>query len=348
MSVDSIMQSTKRLFKILIFLFILKFSELFALQILNHKASITGTLLFIFTTSTAICLLHKKSSFFLLIFACFLLVYIILDYSRSSHYSLIVLLYFAFLFDHFLRLSTKDFIALLNFTLALVYFFGALNKINTGFLSGFVIYKHSIFHETLNSLGFNTLVSIILVLISILVVTFELMLSVLLFINRVSSIVLSTAIWFHLSIIILMHEFLLVNFMELVIFNVTCIVFLTSSFAGGTWPAYCIIWDQNCSFCKSTIQLIRKADFLHTLQFIPNSNVEALNGYGISREQSKAAMQVVDVSTNIVYSGFFGFRRLLLVLIPFAILFPLMSIPMIERLGGKTYEIIASRRSCGL
>ena len=136
--------------------------------------------------------------------------------------------------------------------------------------------------------------------------------------------------------------------MELVIFNVTCIVFLTSSFTGGTWPAYCIIWDQNCSFCKSTIQLIRKADFLHTLQFIPNSNVEALNGYGISREQSKAAMQVVDVSTNIVYSGFFGFRRLLLVLIPFAILFPLMSIPMIERLGGKTYEKIASRRSCGL
>lgn len=348
MSVNTINCSSNRLFKILLFLFVLKFSELFVLQILNHKVNLSGTLLFIFTTLTAICLLYKKSTIFILLFACLLLLYIFLDYSRSSHYSLLVLIYFAFLFDYFLRLSTKDFVALLNFILALVYLFGSLNKINTGFLSGFVIYNYSIFHGMLNSLGFNTLVSILLVSASVLVVIFELLLSVSLVINKVSPFILSMAICFHLFIIMFMNEFSFVIFFELVIFNLTCIILLTSNFARGMWPTYCIIWDENCSFCKSTILLIRKVDFLSKLQFIPNSSVEALNSHGISREQSEAAMQVIDLSTNIVYSGFHGFRRLLLVLIPFAIFFPLMSIPIIEKIGIKTYNTIALRRSCKL
>lgn len=348
MNVDSTGRSINRLFKVLLFLFFLKFSQLFVLQILNHKVNLSGTLLFIFTTATAICLLSKKSNFLVLFFACLLLLYIFFDYSRSSHYSLLVLTYFVFLFDYFLRLSTKDFSSFLNFTLALVYFFGSLNRINTGFLSGFVIYKHSIFYGIANSLGFNTFVSILLFSASILVIIFELLLSVLLFLNKVSPYVLSTAICYHLLLIIFMHEFSFVIFVDLVIFNATCIILLTSNFVRGTWPAYCIIWDKNCSFCKSSIDLIRKVDFLDKLHFIPNSNLEALRAYGISREQSEAAMQVVNMSSKIVYSGFFGFRQISLVLIPFAIFFPLMNIPIVEKLGVKTYRSIALKRSCKL
>jgi predicted DCC family thiol-disulfide oxidoreductase YuxK len=123
---------------------------------------------------------------------------------------------------------------------------------------------------------------------------------------------------------------------------------LTLNFGGESKSIYLVIWDEKCSFCKSTIGLLSKVDYLDKLLFLPNSDIEALENYGITKEHSQSAMQVVDKSSNIVYSGFYGFRRISLVLVPFAALFPILSIPIIEKLGVKTYNYVALRRSCRL
>jgi predicted DCC family thiol-disulfide oxidoreductase YuxK len=340
--------SKKRAFIALIAICLLKFSELYLLQILERKIDTFATLLFIFATVSGIFLIRKLSVRNVIFFGCLLLLYILLDYSRSSHYSLLILLYFVFALDYFIKFKAQDFTSLLNFSLALVYFFGFLNKLNMGFLSGFVIYNHSVLYGLFNKQGFDTIVSISLILASVIVVTFELIISILLFTNRVSPYVLSMAIFFHLSIILFMHEFSVVNIFELVVFNLTCIIFLTLNFANGNSPAFLVIWDENCSFCKSTIQLIKKIDFLDKIQFIPNSDTGTLVRYGITVEQSEEAMQVVDTSENVVYSGFYGFRQITLVLPPFGALFLLMSIPFVEHIGVKTYRRIAQRRSCKL
>jgi predicted DCC family thiol-disulfide oxidoreductase YuxK len=156
------------------------------------------------------------------------------------------------------------------------------------------------------------------------------------------------AIFFHLSIILFMHEFSVVNFFEIGIFNITCVIILTLNFANGRSPAFLVIWDENCSFCRSTIQSIKKIDFLGKIHFIPNSDTDLLVRHGITVEQSEEAMQVVDTSENVVYSGFHGFRQIALVLPPFGALFLMMCIPIIENIGVKMYKRIAQRRSCKL
>jgi predicted DCC family thiol-disulfide oxidoreductase YuxK len=346
MSAKDTQRPFPRLFLVLLVLLILKFILIYITQILQKDVNVFALILFLISTSTAIVLIKKQSKLLFISFAGILLTYMLVNYSRSSHYSLLVLVFFVYLFDFFLHFSSRDFLRFLNYTLALVYLFGFLNKLNIGFLSGFVFYQYSIFHESIISIGFNSIVSILLSLISITVVVFEGFMAFSLFKNKLNVISLSLANYFHLSIIFVMHEYSLVTLLELVIFNVTCIILLTLAFAGDLRPGICVIWDANCTFCKSTIQIIRKLDFLGILEFIPNSQNKKLELLGITKQQSDLAMQVVEVSTGFVYSGFFGFRRILLALIPFSLLFPFMNIPLVERIGAECYRRIALRRSC--
>ena len=346
MTAKMVESSRNKAFKALVFICILKFTELYAIQIFDNQINLLNTTLFIFASISGVILIIQKSPKMIIFFALILLNYILWDYSRSSHFSLLVILFYVFTIDHFQKFKDKDFASLLNFTLALVYLFSSINKLNTGFLSGFVIYKHSILHSVISSFGFGTIIAVLLIMISMLVIIFEFLMSILLLTNRVTPYMLSAAVFFHVSIISFMHEFSFVVFFELVIFNLTCIYVLTLNFGGEPKPIYLVIWDEKCSFCKSTIEFLRKIDYLEKLLFLPNSDIEALEKYRITEGQSQSAMQVVDISSNIVYSGFYGFRRISLVLVPFAALFPILSISIIEKLGVKTYNYIALRRSC--
>ena len=348
MNAKMVESSRNKAFNALVFICILKFTELYAIQIFDNKITSLGTTLFILASISGVILIIQKSPKMIIIFALVLLNYILWNYSRSSHFSLLVILYCVFAIDHFQKFKEKDFASLLNFTLALVYLFGSINKLNTGFLSGFMIYKYSILHSVMSSFGFDTIIAVLLIMISLSVIIFEFLMSVLLLANRVTPYMLSAAVFFHVSIISFMHEFSVVIFFELIVFNLTCIYVLTLNFGGESKPIYLVIWDERCSFCKSTIGFLRKVDYLEKLLFLPNSDIEALEKYRITEEQSQSAMQVVDKSSNIVYSGFYGFRRISLVLVPFAALFPILSIPIIEKLGVKTYNSIALRRSCRL
>ena len=348
MNAKVVESSRNKAFNALVFICILKFTELYAIQIFDNKITLFSTTLFIFASISGVILIVRKSQKMIIFFALVLLNYILWNYSRSSHFSLLVILYCVFAIDHFRRFKEKDFASLLNFTLALVYLFGCINKLNTGFLSGFVIYRYSIFHSVINSLGFDTIMAVLLIMTSVSVVIFEFLMSALLLANRVTPYILSAAMVFHVSIISFMHEFSFVIFFELVVFNLTCMFVLTLNFGGESKPIYLVIWDEKCSFCKSTIGFLRKVDYLEKLSFLPNSDSEALESYGITEEQSQSAMQVVDMSSKIVYSGFYGFRRISLVLVPFAVLFPILSIPIIEKLGVRTYNYVALRRSCRL
>jgi len=332
----------------LIYLCLLKFAELYALQILDQEVSFVSAMFFFFAGATGVILLKRKSTGLILLFLTLLLLCIALDYSRSSHFSLLVMLYFVFGLDYFQNFNAKQFTSLLNFTLALVYFFGFLNKLNLGFLSGFVIFNHSIFQGVIVSIGFNSFVSVLLVLTAVAIIIFELLMSILLVMNRISPLILSFATFFHLSIVFIMHESSVSIFLELVIFNLTCILILTLNFKPEQMPAFIVIWDSDCSFCKSAIGLIRRMDYLGKLFFVPNSDIDSLVRYDVSKEQSQVSMHVLDCVENSRHSGFYGFRKISLVLVPFAFLYPILHLSVIEKLGVKSYGYIALRRSCRL
>jgi predicted DCC family thiol-disulfide oxidoreductase YuxK len=105
-----------------------------------------------------------------------------------------------------------------------------------------------------------------------------------------------------------------------------------------------VVWDDNCTFCRTWVRWFRRLDWLRVHRFVGSSDPEILRSTGISREEADRAIQLVSASERL--AGFAAVRAILEVL-PVSFLWaPVLRLPPIVRLGDRGYEYVASRRMC--
>lgn len=346
MSVDANSIVYERLRIGVLFLLVVKFVEVFVVKLKSSAVDSTFTIITIVLITTTCMQIVVNSNYISVVYICLLVSYGSLNYSRSSHYSALLLVYFIFFYCSLFKLHYQDQVDLIKYLLALIYLFSALNKSNFNFLSGWVIFSHSHLQHLFSRIGFGFVSQALLVALSISVVLIELLFSYCLLTNRLTPKLLSSALIFHLLLVLIMNEGSLVILTELIIFNSLCVMLLLFIYGDGVNPLYVVIWDGGCDFCASTIKVLRSLDFLGRLLFISNFDKTALKQYGVSEEQSLLAIQVINPKSHSCSSGFYGFRELFFVLFPFALFAPLLNLTFVERLGDFVYKRIAMRRSC--
>ena len=105
-----------------------------------------------------------------------------------------------------------------------------------------------------------------------------------------------------------------------------------------------VIWDDNCTFCRTWVRWFRRLDWLRVHRFVGSSDPEVLRETGISQDEADRAIQVVSSDERL--TGFPAVRAILEVL-PVSFLWaPILRLPVIGRLGDRGYEYVASRRMC--
>jgi predicted DCC family thiol-disulfide oxidoreductase YuxK len=346
MSVDANSIVFKRLRIGVLFLFAVKFIEVFVIKARLNATDSTFIVITLALLITTFMQMVVNLNYISVVYVCLLVFYVLLNYSRSSHFSALLLVYFIFVYCSLLKLDYLDQVDLIKYLLALIYLFSALNKSNFNFLSGWVIFSHSHLQDLFSRISFGFLGQALLVVMSIFVVLIELFFSFCLLTNRFTPRVLSLALIFHALLVLMMNEGSFVILTELIIFNSLCVILLLFIYGNGVNPLYVVIWDGGCEFCASTINILKRLDFLGRLLFISNIDKSVLKEYGVSEEDSMLAVQVINPKSHTRSSGFYGFRELFFVLLPFAFFAPLLNLAFVERLGDFVYKRIAMRRSC--
>jgi predicted DCC family thiol-disulfide oxidoreductase YuxK len=107
-----------------------------------------------------------------------------------------------------------------------------------------------------------------------------------------------------------------------------------------------VVWDDNCTFCRTWVRWFRRLDWLRVHRFVGSSDPEVLRSMGISQEEADRAIQLVSAKERL--AGFAAVRAILEVL-PISFLWaPILRLPVIGRWGDRGYAYVASRRMCGV
>jgi predicted DCC family thiol-disulfide oxidoreductase YuxK len=108
-----------------------------------------------------------------------------------------------------------------------------------------------------------------------------------------------------------------------------------------------VLIDGACPMCRRTARMLRRADWLHRLEFVDTSNDERRNAVapGLSRERALAAMHVRDRRSGRITSGYDACARLARVLPPLWVLVPFTYIPGVAVIGRRIYRFIADSRT---
>jgi len=109
-------------------------------------------------------------------------------------------------------------------------------------------------------------------------------------------------------------------------------------------PPHLIIYDDKCSFCRSSVRLCRSLDWLGAHRYEGSSNRELLDAAGITPEQADQELKLV--SGGRIDGGFDAIRRIMLRLPLTFFWAPLLWIPPIPWLGRRVYRAVAARRKC--
>jgi predicted DCC family thiol-disulfide oxidoreductase YuxK/uncharacterized membrane protein YphA (DoxX/SURF4 family) len=104
-----------------------------------------------------------------------------------------------------------------------------------------------------------------------------------------------------------------------------------------------VIWDENCTFCRTWVRWFRRLDWLRVHRFVGSSDPEVRRANGISQEADRA-IQVVSSDERL--AGFPAVRAILEVL-PVSFLWaPVLRLPIVGRLGDRGYQYVAAWRMC--
>jgi predicted DCC family thiol-disulfide oxidoreductase YuxK len=109
--------------------------------------------------------------------------------------------------------------------------------------------------------------------------------------------------------------------------------------------AQTVVWDDGCGFCAAWVRWFRRLDWLHTLVFVPRSE---LSGSGLPVDEAAAARAIQLVSSGRVHAGFAAVTRVAEAL-PISFLWaPLLRLPLVTGAGEAAYRRVALRRSCDI
>jgi predicted DCC family thiol-disulfide oxidoreductase YuxK len=105
------------------------------------------------------------------------------------------------------------------------------------------------------------------------------------------------------------------------------------------WVFY---YDGDCGFCAGAGRWLSKADFFHSVEWIPwQSLAEPPNGLS-GEDLGRAAY--LDAGNGRLYKGFHAFRMLALRLPPLLPIAPMLWLPGMDALGRAAYGWIAQNR----
>ena len=108
-----------------------------------------------------------------------------------------------------------------------------------------------------------------------------------------------------------------------------------------------VLYDGFCPLCLRSVVLLEALDVRRRLEFADLEREwpeQALAGAGVTRDDARRAMHVIDPDGRI-YRGFFAFRAFARLLPPLWITLPLFYAPGASRLGSWIYDHIARNRS---
>jgi predicted DCC family thiol-disulfide oxidoreductase YuxK len=105
-----------------------------------------------------------------------------------------------------------------------------------------------------------------------------------------------------------------------------------------------VIWDSECSFCRRSVQIARYLDWFRIHEYVGSAEPGAFDDPRVTPEMADRAVQLLTPTRRA--EGFDAIRRIL-ALCPLTFwLAPLLWIPPVYRLGDRTYQRVALRRSC--
>lgn len=108
-------------------------------------------------------------------------------------------------------------------------------------------------------------------------------------------------------------------------------------------PKYVVIYDGECGFCKSTVDLIKQLDWLGKFEFIPFQEKGILEKCNLTKEMCEKEMFLV-MPDGKFYGGYDAFKIMALYFPVTFLISWFFFLPGITHLGRSVYRRIAENR----
>lgn len=226
---------------------------------------------------------------------------------------------------------------LMRCQLSIVYFFAAAGKVNGDFLSG----------DTLQHQFENALISLpdpgaLLPLMSYGTIMVELFLALAVWSPRLRRFAFGIALPLHLAMLTIStnaDDLIGITLFSLLMFT------LLIAFVEAPERGRVVVWDDQCSFCRRWVEVVRRVDALAALRFVGLSHSEEYLPLGVSPERADRAIQLVEPDGRI-REGYDAVRGIVSVIPGGHLVAPLMGLPGLPAIGDRVYRRVAARRSC--
>jgi predicted DCC family thiol-disulfide oxidoreductase YuxK len=222
---------------------------------------------------------------------------------------------------------------------SLVYFYSGVGKLNSDFLSGDVFTSH--FERSVFALPASQVLTQPL---AIAAAALELLLGIGLWVRRIRPALFALMVPLHVGMLSVAVSPSRV--FEIALFALLMFI-LVQAFSSRALERRVVVWDDQCSFCRTWTRWFRRLDVFHALEFIGSSSPRAFESTGVTREAAAMAMQLVAPDGQ-VKSGYAAVCGIVAVL-PFGYLVsPWMRLPGVRELGDRSYKRVAARRACNI
>jgi predicted DCC family thiol-disulfide oxidoreductase YuxK len=105
-----------------------------------------------------------------------------------------------------------------------------------------------------------------------------------------------------------------------------------------------VVWDDTCGFCRSSVTLLRRLDWLHVHRFAGSSDERVLAESGVTREEAEEELKL---SVGRRTLGGFDAIRGILESLPVGYLWArILMCPPLDAIGRAAYRRIAAKRHC--
>lgn len=227
-------------------------------------------------------------------------------------------------------------VLLMKLQISIVYLFAGLTKINDPFLSGGVIAGES--GTGVVSLPEALETPEVLAPIAGLVVVTEVFLAVALWLPRVRPLAFVVGFGFHMSIVLFVGPFVQLSVFAMEMLAVYVL------FLGIAEASRGVVFDDSCGFCQSSVQWLRRGDWLNAHRFVPTSDRAARTALGVSQADADHELQLVSADGR--FGGFDAVGRALEALPITFLVAPVLRIRPVVSVGRWLYRRVAARRKC--
>ncbi len=111
--------------------------------------------------------------------------------------------------------------------------------------------------------------------------------------------------------------------------------------------SYFVIYDGDCGFCQSTVNFIKKLDWLNKFVFLPFQNEETLKTFNkLTPEMCKKELFLVESQGNIkkYFAGYDAFKVMTMFIPMTMVISWFFFLPGVVQAGRMVYKIIAKNR----